>query len=400
MNKLSKRIQSLGESETLAMSKRSRQLQAKGYDIINLSIGQPDFFTPDFIKEAAKKALDDNITYYPPVAGFPSLRNAISEKLLRDNQLHYDPSQVVVSTGAKQAIANVMMSLVNPGDDVLVPVPYWVSYREIIRLAEGNPVYISTKIENQFKVTPEELEQNITDKTKVLIFSSPCNPTGSVYTHSELEAMAKVLEKHPHIYIISDEIYELINFTGKHESIAQFAGVKDRVIVINGVSKGFSMTGWRLGYLAADPEIACAAEKYQGQITSGANSVAQMAARAALEIHPTKVGETAIMRQAFEKRRNILIDDLQEIDGIKTYTPQGAFYIFPDVSSYFGKTYQDKTISNSLELADYLLEEALVAVVPGSAFGDPNCIRISYATSEKVLKEATKRISEALAKLS
>ncbi len=400
MNKLSKRIQSLGESETLAMTKRSRQLQAKGYDIINLSIGQPDFFTPDFIKEAAKKALDDNITYYPPVAGFQSLRKVISEKLLRDNQLHYDPSQIVVSTGAKQAIANVMMSLVNPGDEVLVPVPYWVSYREIIRLAEGNPIYISTQIENQFKVTPQELEESITERTKVLIFSSPCNPTGSVYTGAELEAVAKVLEKYPDIYIISDEIYELINFSGKHESIARFPGIKDRVIVINGVSKGFSMTGWRLGYLAADPEIAAASEKYQGQITSGANSVAQMAAQAALEIHPTKVEETAHMREAFEKRRNILIDELQKIDGIKTYTPQGAFYIFPEVSAFFGKIYQNKTISNSLDLADYLLEEALVAVVPGSAFGDPNCIRISYATSEKVLKEATRRISEALAKLS
>ena len=400
MNKLSKRIQSLGESETLAMSKRSRQLKAKGYDVINLSIGQPDFFTPGFIKEAAKKALDDNITYYPPVAGFQSLRKVISQKLLRDNELDYDPSQIVVSTGAKQAIANVMMSLVNPGDEVLVPVPYWVSYREIIRLAEGNPVYIPTQIENQFKVTPQELEHNITEKTKVLIFSSPCNPTGSVYTRYELEAMAKVLEKYPDIYIISDEIYELINFSGNHESIARFSGVKDRVIVINGVSKGFSMTGWRLGYLAADHDIAAAAEKYQGQITSGANSVAQMAAQAALEIHPTKVEETAVMRKAFEKRRNILIDDLQEIDGVKTYTPQGAFYIFPDVSAFFNKTYQNKTIKNSLDLADYLLEEALVAVVPGSAFGDPNCIRISYATSEKVLKEATRRMSDALAKLS
>jgi len=399
MNILSNRIQSLGESETLAMSKRSREMQARGYNIINLSIGQPDFFTPDFIKDAAKQAIDDNITYYPPVAGFQSLRQAIAEKLLRDNGLSYSPSQIVVSTGAKQAIANIMMSLVNPGDDVLVPVPYWVSYREIIRLAEGNPIYIATDIQNAFKVTAQDIEKSITEKTKVIIFSSPCNPTGGVYTAGELEALARVFAKYPQLYIISDEIYELINFEGRHSSIATFSAILDRVIVINGVSKGFAMTGWRLGYSASEKSIAAAAEKYQGQITSGASSISQMAAEAALKVNPSDVEETGIMHKAFRQRRDLLIEKLNEIAGFKTYVPKGAFYIFPDVSSLFGKSFNGKVIADSLELADFLLEEALVAVVPGSAFGDPNCIRISYATSEKELTEATARIKEAVEKL-
>ena len=399
MNTLSKRIQSLAESETLAMARRSRELAAKGHDIVNLSIGQPDFFTPAFVKEAAKKAIDDNITHYPPVAGFKELRESIAGKLKRDNNLDYDPSQIVVSTGAKQSIANTVMSLIDPGDDVILPVPYWVSYREIIRLAGGNTVFINTSIKNDFKVTPDELEASITDKTKLIIFSSPCNPTGSVYSREELKQLAALFEKYPGLYIISDEIYELINFNSHHESIARFEAIKDRVIVVNGVSKGFAMTGWRLGYLAANPEIAKATEKFQGQITSGASSISQMAAKAALDAIPENVKEKEEMLQAFLKRRDLLIDGLSQIEGIKTNVPAGAFYIFPDVSALFHKTYKDEPIKNSNQLSDFLLNEGHVATVPGTAFGDPNCIRISYATSEKQLKEALNRIGQALGKL-
>lgn len=399
MNTLSKRIQSLAESETLAMTRRSRELAAKGHDIVNLSIGQPDFFTPAFIKEAAKKGIDDNITYYPPVAGFKELRESIANKLTRDNNLDYDPSQIVVSTGAKQSIANTVMSLIDPGDDVIVPVPYWVSYREIIRLAGGNTVFINTSIENDFKVTPDELEASITDKTKLIIFSSPCNPTGSVYSREELKQLAALFEKYPGLYIISDEIYELINFNSHHESIARFEAIKDRVIVVNGVSKGFAMTGWRLGYLAANPEIAKATEKFQGQITSGASSISQMAAKAALDAIPENVKEKEEMLKAFLKRRDLLIDGLNQIEGIKTNVPAGAFYIFPDVSALFHKSYKGEPIENSNRLSDFLLNEGHVATVPGTAFGDPNCIRISYATSEEQLKEALNRIGQALGKL-
>lgn len=400
MSKLSDRILSLAESETLAMSRRSREMKANGHDIINLSIGQPDFFTPGFIKDAGKKAIDDNITYYPPVAGFLSLREMICKKLLRDNGLQYTPDQIVVSNGAKQSIANAVMSLVNPGDEVLLPIPYWVSYREIIRLAGGKHVYVPSSINNEFKVTAGELQKYITKKTRLIIFSSPSNPTGSVYTKEELRSLAELFEANPQIHIISDEIYELINFGGKHESIAQFDNIRDRVIIINGVSKGFSMTGWRLGYLAAHRDIASATEKYQGQITSGACSVSQMAAQEALSPEPKKIKETNEMLKAFEKRRDLLISELKKIEGIKTYQPKGAFYIFPDVSALYGKSYNGKTIDNSVKLSDYLLEEAWVATVPGSAFGDPNCIRLSYATSMGQLTEAMKRINQALKKLS
>lgn len=399
MNTLSQRLQSLAESETLAMTRRSRELAAKGHDIINLSIGQPDFFTPSFIKEAAKKAIDQNITYYPPVAGFKELRESIANKLKRDNNLDYDPSQIVVSTGAKQSIANTVMSLIDPGDEVIVPIPYWVSYREIIKLAGGKAVFVKTSIENDFKVTPSDLDKALTQKSKLIIFSSPCNPTGSVYSRQELEHLANLFEKYPSLHIISDEIYELINFDSKHESIAQFEPIKDRVILINGVSKGFSMTGWRLGYLAATPEIAKATEKFQGQITSGACSISQMAAKAALDASPENVSEKDEMLKAFLSRRDLLIEGLKEIEGIKTNKPAGAFYIFPDVTSFFGKTYEGNPIEDSNQLADYLLNEAHVATVPGTAFGDPNCIRISYATSEKQLKEALQRIRKALEKL-
>lgn len=399
MNTLSQRIQSLAESETLAMTRRSRELSEQGHDIINLSIGQPDFFTPSFIKDAAKKAIDDNFTYYPPVAGFKEVRQSIAAKLKRDNQLEYDPSQIVVSTGAKQAIANTVMSLVNPGDEVIVPVPYWVSYREIIRLAGGKAVYIHTSIDNDFKVTPKEIAGAVTDKTKLIIFSSPCNPTGSVYSKEELKGLADEFSRHTGLYVISDEIYELINFDGHHESIAQFDNIRERVIIINGVSKGFSMTGWRLGYLAANSEIASATEKFQGQITSGASSISQMAAKAALDADPNHVKEKEEMLNAFKKRRDLLLDGLSKIEGIKTNVPTGAFYIFPDVSSLFGKKYNGKPIENSTQLADYLLNEGHVATVPGTAFGDPNCIRISYATSEQQLVEALKRISKAIHQL-
>ena len=399
MSTLSQRIQSLAESETLAMTRRSRELAAKGHDIVNLSIGQPDFFTPKFIKEAAQKAIDDNITYYPPVAGFKELRQSIAKKLYRDNGLHYDEAQIVVSTGAKQSLANTVMSLIDPGDEVIVPIPYWVYYREIIKLAGGKAVFVETSIENDFKVTTEELEKAITNKTKLIIFSSPCNPTGSVYSKEELKGMAELFEKYPEIYIISDEIYELINFDGKHESIAQFDNIYDRVILINGVSKGFAMTGWRLGYLAASKEIAKATEKFQGQITSGASSISQMAAKAALDAAPDKVEEKDEMLNAFLKRRNLLLDGLKEIEGFKTNVPAGAFYIFPDVSSLFGKTYEGRPIEDSNQLADYLLNEAHVATVPGTAFGDPKCIRISYATSEDQLREALNRIAKAVKNL-
>ncbi|MCF8334087.1 MAG: pyridoxal phosphate-dependent aminotransferase [Bacteroidales bacterium] len=399
MSTLSKRIQSLAESETLAMTRRSRELAAKGHDIVNLSIGQPDFFTPAFIKEAAKKAIDDNITYYPPVAGFKELRESIANKLKRDNNLNYDASQIVVSTGAKQSLANTVMSLIDPGDDVIVPIPYWVSYREIIRLAGGNAIFIKTSIENDFKVTPAELEASITDKTKLIIFSSPCNPTGSVYSREELKQLAHLFEKYPGLYIISDEIYELINFNSQHESIAQFESIKDRVILVNGVSKGFAMTGWRLGYLAANQNIAKATEKFQGQITSGASSISQMAAKAALDAIPENVREKDEMLKAFVRRRDLLIEGLNQIEGIKTNVPAGAFYIFPDVRALFNKTYKGKPIENSNQLSDFLLNEGHVATVPGTAFGDPNCIRISYATSEEQIKEALRRISQTVGKL-
>lgn len=399
MDILSKRIQSLAESETLAMSKRSREMQAQGHDIINLSIGQPDFFTPAFIKEAGKKAIDDNITYYSPVAGFKEIREAIVKKLSRDNNLEYSAKNIVVSTGAKQSIANVMMSVLNPGDEVLVPVPYWVSYREIIRLAGVEPTYIQTDIANEFKVTPEDIEKYITDKTKLIIFSSPCNPTGSVYTKEELQALADLFEKYPNLLIVSDEIYEMINFEGAHESIAQFAQIKDRVIIINGVSKGFSMTGWRVGYMAAHETIAKAAEKFQGQITSGTCSIAQMASIKALETCPDEIEEMKTMLEAFRNRRNLLVSELNKIKGFKTYTPKGAFYIFPDISEILGKKHGNTQINNSVDLANYILEEGHVAVVPGSAFGDPNCIRISYATSEEKLIESVNRIKTVIEKL-
>lgn len=399
MNILSERIHRLAESETLAMTRRSRELKEQGFDVINLSIGQPDFNTPDYIKEAAREALDQNYTFYPPVSGYPDLRKAICRKLKRDNNLDYTPDQVVVSTGAKQALANTMLSLVNPGDEVIVPAPYWVSYREIVKLAEGTSVVIKTGVETDFKVTPDQLEKAISPKTKVFIFSSPCNPTGSVYSREELSALAKVFQAHPGIFIISDEIYELINFKGRHESIAQFPELRDRVIIINGVSKGFAMTGWRLGYCVAAPEIAKACDKIQGQFTSGASSISQRAAIAAINTDPAESEELRNMIETFRNRRDLFLKLLNEIPGFRTNIPDGAFYIFPDVTWYYGKSNGSVNINNGTDLCNYLLDHAHVALVSGEAFGNPDCIRLSYATSNEELIEAAQRIKEALALL-
>lgn len=399
MNILSERIYRLAESETLAMTRRSRELKEQGFDVINLSIGQPDFNTPDYIKEAAREALDQNFTFYPPVNGYPDLRKAICHKLKRDNNLDYTPEQVVVSTGAKQALANTMLSLVNPGDEVIVPAPYWVSYREIVKLAEGTSVVIKTGVETDFKVTADQLEKAISPKTKVFIFSSPCNPTGSVYTREELAALAKVFQANPGIFIISDEIYELINFKGSHESIAQFPELKDRVIIINGVSKGFAMTGWRLGYCVAAPEIAKACDKIQGQFTSGASSISQRAVIAAINTNPAESEELRNMIETFRNRRDLFLKLLNEIPGFRSNIPDGAFYIFPDVTWYYGKSNGSVNIKNGTDLCNYLLDHAHVALVSGEAFGNPDCIRLSYATSNEELIEAARRIKEALALL-
>lgn len=394
---LSDRINRLSESATLKMTKLGRELAAQGINVISLSVGEPDFDTPQHVKEAAKQALDENYTRYSPVSGYPELKKAIADKLKRENGLDYEANQIVVSTGAKQALANVLLTLINSGDEVIIPTPYWVSYSEMVILAEGQSVFINTTLESDFKITPQELEAAITPKTKVFMFSSPCNPTGSVYTREELAALVEVFERHPDIFIISDEIYEHINFIGEHASIAQFPSVKERVILINGFSKAFAMTGWRLGYLAASKEIAAANDKMQGQTTSGTNSIAQRAGIAAYEQGLDSVNE---MKKAFERRRSLVYQLLSDIPGVKTNLPQGAFYFFPDISSFFGK--QDpagKTIKDSSDLALYLLNEAHVATVDGGSFGNNNYIRISYAASDEQLTEALTRIKAALAKL-
>ncbi len=396
MNYLSDRINNLSESETLAMTQKSRELSAQGFDVINLSIGEPDFDTPEFIKSAAKDAIDKNFTHYPPVPGYPELRQAICNKLKRDNNLDYTAEQIVVSTGAKHSIANVMLALVNPGDEVIVPAPYWVSYKEIVKLAEGKAVYIPSTIETNFKVSPKQVEEAITEKTKVFIFSSPCNPSGTVYTKDELRAFADIFAHHKNIFIISDEIYEYINFLGKHESIAQFSEIKDRVIVINGVSKGYAMTGWRIGYIAAPAPIAKACNKLQGQVTSGACSIAQKASFAAIDMDPKLTPEFKQMLDAFHERRDLLLNLLKDVPGIITNKPDGAFYVFMDVKHYFGKKDGETVINNSEKLSMFLLNKAHIALVSGSAFGDPNCLRFSYATSKEKITEAVKRLKEAL----
>lgn len=397
MEEVSKRIQALSESQTIAMSQRSRELQAEGKDIISLSLGEPDFNTPDFIKEAAKKAIDENYSHYTAVAGYAELRQAISHKFQRDNQLSYSIDQIVVSTGAKQSIANAILCLINPGDEVIIPSPYWVSYLEMVRLAEGVPVFIETSIESDFKITAEQLKGAITKKTKMMVFSSPCNPSGSIYSKSELKALAEVIAEKEDLYVISDEIYEHINFVGQHESLAQFSEVYKQVITINGLSKGFAMTGWRLGYLGAPKWIADACTKMQGQFTSATSSITQRAAISALEADPSV---TKNMKDAFEDRRDYILELLNKIPGLIVNKPEGAFYVFPDISSYFGKkTPKGDVISNATDLSMYLLDEALVAIVTGEAFGSPNCIRIAYSTSKEQIKIAIDRISNALKQL-
>ncbi|MCB0396727.1 MAG: pyridoxal phosphate-dependent aminotransferase [Flavobacteriales bacterium] len=397
MERLANRMQALSESQTIAMARKARELAEQGVDVISLSLGQPDFKTPDVIKQAAKKAIDDDFTFYTHVSGYQELREAIAGKLKRDNNLNYKASQIVVSTGAKQSIANVVMCLINPGDEVVVPAPYWVSYIEVIKLAEGTPVIVKSGIENDFKITAAQLEESITPKTRLLIFSSPCNPTGSLYTKEELKAMADVLAKHPDVFVISDEIYEYINFSGKHESIAQFDNIRDRVIIINGCSKGYSMTGWRLGYIAAPEWIAKACDKMQGQITSATCSIGQKAAQRAVEMDPSELQE---MVDTFRKRRDLVLELVKEIPGMKANKPEGAFYLFPEISDYFGKSTGNVTINDANDLCMYLLEEAHVAAVPGDAFGAPEYIRLSYATSEDKLRDAFSRLKNALSKLS
>lgn len=396
MNQVSVRIASLAESETLAMSQKSNELKAKGIDVINLSVGEPDFNTPEHIKDAAKKAIDDNFSFYTPVGGYLSLRKAICEKLKRENNLDYTPAQIVCSNGAKQSVCNTLLSVVNPGDEVIIPTPSWVSYVEMVKLAEGRVVEIHAGIEQDFKITPQQLEAAITPKSKAILLCSPSNPTGSVYSKIELERLANVLAKHPQITIISDEIYEHINYVGKHESIAQFENVRDRVVIINGVSKAYAMTGWRLGWIAAPKWLAEACNKLQGQYTSAPSSIAQKAAEAAYLSSQKCITD---MRQAFNRRRDLIVKLASEIEGLKVNKPDGAFYIFPKCSSYFGKSYNGKTINTSTDLAMFLLEEAHVASVGGVAFGAPDCIRFSYATSDENIIEAMSRVKATLAKL-
>jgi len=396
MSKLADRITHLSESQTIAMAKLSRELQEQGYDIISLSLGEPDFITPEDIRESAKKAIDDGFTKYTPIAGFADLRQAISEKFRNENGLEYAPDQIVVSTGAKQSIANVVLSLVNPGEEVIVPAPYWVSYTQMIKLAEGIPVFIPTTVENDYKITPEQLKRSITSKSKLMIFSSPCNPSGTVYTKDELHALAKVMAEKEDLFILSDEIYEHINFMGNHESIAQFDFIKDRVAVVNGVSKGYAMTGWRIGYIGAPKWIAAACDKMQGQFTSGTSSISQKAATAALK---SGTGFYDQMRATYKRRRDLVVKMLSDIPGMKVNVPMGAFYVFPDVSSFFGKSDGKTTVKNATELCMYLLTDACVSMVTGEAFGDPNCVRLSYATSDELLVEALSRMKISLAKL-
>ncbi|HEY9115025.1 MAG TPA: pyridoxal phosphate-dependent aminotransferase [Bacteroidales bacterium] len=397
---LSDRIVNMTESATLLMTQKSRELTAKGFDVINLSIGEPDFNTPEAVKQAGKKAIDDNITHYPPVPGFPELRKAVAHKFKRDNGLDYNFTQIVISNGAKQSIANILMCILNAGDEVIVPAPFWVSYPEMIKMTEGEPVFIYTGIEQDFKVTPQQIESAITKRTKAFLFSSPSNPTGSVYTHQELKAFADVFAKYPDILIISDEIYEYNIFEGKHESIASFENVKEQVSIVNGVSKGFAMTGWRIGYMAGPQFLATACNTLQGQFTSGAGTISQMAALEAVKTAPEDSKELKIMVEAFRERRDLLINLLKNVKGIKTNVPNGAFYLFPDVSYYYGKSDGESTIKDGTDLCLYLLDKAHVALVPGDAFGSYESIRISYATSSQMIKEAVNRIIPALKALS
>ena len=397
MHKLSERINRLAESATLAMARMSRELKAEGKDVIALSLGEPDFNTPEFIKDAAKDAINNNFSHYTPVPGLDDLRISIANKFRRDNKLEFSKDEIVVSTGAKQSLANICLSLLNPGDEVLIPCPYWVSYAEIIKLSEGVPVEIPSSVEQNFKVSAEDIENSISEKTKMFMFSSPCNPSGSVYTEKELKAFAKVFEKHPDIFIVSDEIYEHINFTNEHFSIGRIDSIKDRVITVNGVSKGFAMTGWRVGFIGAPLWIAKACNKIQGQVTSATCAIAQKATEEAMNADPVLV--TNKMKNSFLNRRNLLLEKLNEIKGVKCNIPDGAFYVFPDVSYFHGKTDGKIKINNSNDLCMYLLNSCYVALVSGAPFGNPECVRISYAASEEKLIEAVKRIKIQLEKL-
>ena len=396
MAQLSNRLQRLAPSATLAMSQKSSEMKAQGIDVINLSVGEPDFNTPDHIKEAAKKAIDENFSRYSPVAGYADLRQAIVDKLNRENQLDYTVNEICVSNGAKQSVCNTVMALVNPGEEVIIPTPYWVSYPQMALLAGGVPVFVQAGFEQNFKMTAEQLEAAITPKTRLLILCSPSNPTGSVYSKEELKALAEVILRHEDLYVLADEIYEHINYTGRHESIAQFPGMKERAIVVNGVSKAYAMTGWRIGYIAAPEWIVKGCNKLQGQYTSGPCSVSQKAAEFAYTESQACVEE---MRQAFERRRNLIVDLARQIPGLEVNVPEGAFYLFPKCSSFYGKKVGDRVINNSTDLAMYLLEEGHVATVGGDAFGDPECFRMSYATSDDNIRESMKRIAEALGKL-
>lgn len=398
-NLLSKRVLTMAESATLEMTRRSRELKDKGIDVISLSIGEPDFNTPEIAKEAAITAIRNNDSHYPPVPGVMPLRKAIAEKLKNDNNLDYEPAQIIVSNGAKQSISNVFLAILNDDDEVVIPVPYWVSYPEMVKMVGGKPVYVYSDVKHDFKITGEQLEEVITSKTKALIFSSPCNPSGSVYSKDELESIAKVLKNHPNIIVIADEIYEYIQFGGKHESIGQFDYLKDQLVIVNGVSKGYAMTGWRIGYIAAPMFIASACSKIQGQMTSGCSTISQAAALEAMKLNPRNSEEIKTMTATFKARRDMLYELLKEIPGMIPNFPQGAFYIFPDISYYFGKTDGETVIKGSMDLCLYLLDKAQVALVSGDAFGCDECIRFSYSTSENILREAVKRIKAALERL-
>ena len=396
MAQLSERLNRLAPSATLAMSQKSSEMKAQGIDVINMSVGEPDFNTPDHIKEAGKKAIDQNVSRDSPVPGYPDLRSAIVAKLKNENGLDYTAAEILVSNGAKQCVCNAIMALVNDGDEVIIPAPYWVSYPQMVKLAGGEPVFIEAGFEQEFKITAEQLETAITPKTKMLILCSPSNPTGSVYSKEELASLAEVIKKHDDLYVLADEIYEHINYVGKHESIAQFPGMKERSIIINGVSKAYAMTGWRIGFMAAPEWITKGCNKLQGQYTSGPSSISQ---KAALEAYVASQECVEVMRQAFEKRRDLIVSLAKEIPGLEVNVPQGAFYLFPKCSSFFGKSDGERTINSSTDLAMYLLEKGHVATVGGDAFGDPDCFRMSYATSDDNIREAMKRIKEALAKL-
>lgn len=396
MKEVSNRVAALAPSQTLAMSQKSSELREQGIDVINLSVGEPDFNTPDHIKQAAKEAIDQNFSTYSPVPGYMDLRKAICHKMLRDNDLEFTPDQIVVSNGAKQSLCNAILALVNKGDEVIIPAPYWVSYVEMVKLAEGNSVIIEAGFEQDFKITPAQLEAAITPRTKMLILCSPSNPSGSVYSQEELQGLAEVLKRHPQVYILADEIYEHINYVGKHQSIAQFAELRERIVIVNGVSKAYAMTGWRIGFIAAPLWIAKACNKLQGQYTSGASSIAQKASVAAFAGDQSCV---EVMRSAFERRRNLVVELASQIDGFKVNKPDGAFYLFPEVSAYLGKRYGERTINTSSDLAMFLLEVGHVATVAGDAFGMPCCLRFSYATSDENLVEALRRIKNTLALL-